>query len=288
MTNFQFNTSKRELWIKLIVTYLEEADKLKDKKILLCFGGLSVDSLRPELIVSLACFIEALAQKKFSIHLDKTDVGKYLFESLRFREYWAGQKNFAVPADNNVFNLWRITEEQKENYGHNVTQYLNSHFYKEKDLSAIQNSITEACYNVLDHAQANGNGFSFIMYNEKSHQLQVAVCDFGIGIAESVRRAYPKITSDRDALSKAIEANFTVKSMPYNGGMGLDNIRLSCTEDEYLTIISNGAFLLSNNDNVRTSNLDCYFKGSLICFGINISDYQDKGEEIDSFNLNFL
>lgn len=125
------------------------------------------------------------------------------------------------------------------------------------------------------------------MPNQQSHQLQVAVCDFGIGIAQSMRNAFPDIKTDKEALAKSIEANVTVGSKPYNGGMGLDNIRCSCTEDEYFTIISNGAFLMSNNNNVRTANLDFYFKGTLICFGINISDYQDKGE-IESFSFDFL
>lgn len=287
MIELSFNTAKREQWMKNIVSHIENADVAKDKNILLCFDGLTVQQLRPELIVSLACMIESFYRKGYKVALNRTDVGKYLFNSLRFREYWAGKKNFTVSDDNDVFNLWRITDTHKETYGQAVKDYLNIHFYKEKDLSAVQNSITEACYNVLDHAQAEGNGFSFIRYNQQSHQLQVAVCDFGIGIAQSMRNAFPDIKTDKEALAKSIEANVTVGSKPYNGGMGLDNIRCSCTEDEYFTIISNGAFLMSNNNNVRTANLDFYFKGTLICFGINISDYQDKGE-IESFSFDFL
>ncbi len=286
MKTLLFNTCKREHWLYQMMQHMEAVKEQEDMDLLLCFEGLSVNQLRPELIASLACMIEHFSRQGYQVRLENsTEIGQYLFDSLRFKEYWAGKKNFVSATVDNVFNLWRITDNEKEIYGMQVKEYLNNHFYESKDLSAVQLSITEACYNVLDHAQADGNAFSFIKYDEQEHLLQVAVCDFGTGIAKLIREKFPDITADREALEKAIEAKFTIQSKPHNGGMGLDNIRYSCTKDDYMTIISNGAFLISNNENVRTASLDFEFKGTLLSFNINISGYEDK-EELGSLEFN--
>lgn len=99
MIELSFNTAKREQWKKNIVSHIENADVAKDKNILLCFDGLTVQQLRPELIVSLACMIESFYRKGYKVALNRTDVGKYLFNSLRFREYWAGKKHFTESKD---------------------------------------------------------------------------------------------------------------------------------------------------------------------------------------------
>ena len=70
----------------------------------------------------------------------------------------------------------------------------------------------------------NDNAFSLIMYDEDKHVLHAAIADFGIGIVQSVRNYIPSISCDKEALLKAAENNFTVKSTDRNKGKGLDNI----------------------------------------------------------------
>lgn len=89
--------------------------------------------------------------------------------------------------DGNIFNLWRIVESQKDLYAKNVELYFQNNFFRGKDLSAVSLSMVEAFYNVFDHAMAGGNAFSFIKYEKDKGKLLVAICDFGIGIAKSVR-----------------------------------------------------------------------------------------------------
>lgn len=53
---------------------------------------------------------------------------------------------------------------------------------------------------MFDHAKANGNAFSVLQYDEENAILYVAISDFGIGIAQSVRNFDERIKNDKDAI----------------------------------------------------------------------------------------
>ena len=181
----------------------------------------------------------------------------------------------------NIFNLWRIIETEKDLYAKNVERYFKNNFFKGKDLSVISLSMIEAYYNVFDHAEANGNAFSLIKYDKDSELLHVAVCDFGKGIAKSVRDFTPDITNDKDALLKSIEADFTVGSKSHNKGKGLDNI-LSCSS--VVRIFCNNALLLKSDAGIRIFDVDFHFFGTLIYLKIDLSLTEDE-EILEEFDL---
>lgn len=274
-----FDTYKREGWMRIISEFSKHNDVGSSERVIFRFSNLSSSELRPFHIASLACLIEHFFSLGCDVLLDRTDVGRYLFDSLKFKEYWAGRRNYTIAKDRNVFNLWHITDGEKELYGRYIKDYLHTHFWKGKDLSPVQLSITEACYNTLDHAEANGNAFSFVKYDKATHVLSVAVCDFGIGIPNSVKSKYPDV-SDEEALKLAIKANFTVGTKSYNAGMGLDVIKNSVTDDMYLTIISNTAFLISNSLTTRTGVLDFFFGGTLLEYEMDLSKYDNDDDEL--------
>ena len=257
------------------------------ENVVLTFPNIEVKDLSPVHIVTLACLIEYISRFDVNIKVDrKTAVWDYLYLTLKFKEYWAGGQDHSHIEDENILNLWRLKEEQKELYGDEVANYLKSKFKSDKDLSAVKLSITEAFYNVCDHANANKNAFSFIQFNPDKQILQIAVCDFGIGIGTSVRTVLPD-ASDEEALRKAIEPRFTVKSRMHNSGMGLDSIRGSSTEDQNMLILSNGAFLMAKGDSVRTKKLDFEFKGTLVYYKINLNHY-DAAETLDTLDFDYL
>ena len=69
---------------------------------------------------------------------------------------------------------------------------------------------------------------------------------------------------------------FTIGSSLHNGGMGLDNIRSSCTENDKLSIFSNMVCLEADSEDVLVHKLEFDFKGTLINFGITLSHLPDK------------
>lgn len=122
---------------------------------------------------------------------------------------------------------------------------------------------------------------TLIKYDKDSELLHVAVCDFGKGIAKSVRDFTPDITNDKDALLKSIEADFTVGSKSHNKGKGLDNI-LSCSS--VVRIFCNNALLLKSDAGIRIFDVDFHFFGTLIYLKIDLSLTEDE-EILEEFDL---
>ena len=226
----------------------------------------------------MACLFEEW-YKKGEVNLNietNSPVGSYLFNQLQLSEYWAGKKNYSKSKQDSILNLWRIVEEEKEVHGRRVSEYLKNAYFKKKDLSAVENSLTEAYYNIFDHAHADGNAFTMLDFNQTEGVLHVAVCDFGIGIAKSVQNFLGEEIFDTDALRKAIETNFTVKSASYNAGQGLQNIIDSCTDDDKVCICSNSALLTIKGDSKRVEKLSFDFEGTLLFYSMSLSHFDDE------------
>lgn len=235
-------------------------------------------------LVTLACLIHFLISKRYSVALSRSNekVFEYIFNDLGFPQYWSGSKNHVnARKSHNIFNLWRIIESEKELYARHIEEYLRNRYFKGKDMSAISVSLIEAFYNVFDHADAKGNAFSIIKYDEASHMLSVAISDFGIGIPTSVKKFDDRFTSDKDALMASLSDNFTVRSTTRNKGLGMGNI-LACADSA--RIFSNNGLIVKKQDSLRALELDIYFPGTLIYFEVDISSFDDE-EILDSFNL---
>lgn len=88
--------------------------------------------------------------------------------------------------------------------------------FKKLKAKAIINGVREISY-------------AFIFSRYQDPIISVAISDFGIGIVNSVKGAYPNI-SGIDAINKALEYGFTVRSTDRNMGYGLTNmINSTCT-----------------------------------------------------------
>ena len=276
MTHFYFEGAGIQEWLKGI-SYLRTMLGDKDD-LIISFDGLTQESIKPQHIATLACLLEEFHKNnKLNVFLDKTTpVGEYLFDKVNLTDYWAGKKDYSESVNPKVLNLWRIKDEEKEVHGRRVSDYLKRTYFHNKDLSAVENSLTEAYYNIFDHAQADGNAFTMLEFDDTSGILHVAVCDFGIGIAKSVQNYLGERIDDASALAKAIEANFTIKSASYNAGQGLSNIIDSCTENDTVCICSNSAILTIKGNTQTKDNVDYSFDGTLLYYSMSLSNFDDE------------
>ncbi len=280
---FAFIRPDRMEWIEDICVLRSRVAEYSEG-LLLVFGDFPASDITPEHIAPLACLIELFANNNIHIRIDRSsEVGEALWNKYRLRQYWAGGKNYAESDDDKVLNLQRIVDSEKEIYGRRVSDFLKAKYFQKKDMTPVNNSITEALYNIFDHAEADGNAFSMILYEEDKQQLHVAVCDFGKGIARTVKDYLGDEMSDGDALLKAMEDHFTIGSSSHNGGLGLGNILSGCTEKDYMWIVSNGAILAANAENKRIINLTHNFEGTLIFYSMSLSHFEDE-ETLDDFN----
>ncbi len=282
LNSIVFNDIDRSYWIKAIMqVYGRYSSKnksgLSGKEVVFVFDKcISPAGFKPFHLVTLACLIQFLKDLGITASISKSnaDVFQYIYYDLGFSEYWRGKKDHVnAPLHNRVFNLWRITEGGKDLYAKQVEEYLRRTYFANKDLSAVSVGLVEAYYNVFDHANAKGNAFSLIQYEEESNLLYVAVSDFGIGIAKSVSDYDKKVTSDKEAILKALEDNFTVKSTERNRGMGLSIIIAPAKEAR---IISHKGLVYKHDNVVEGYESDLFFPGTLVYYEIDLSQMEDE------------
>lgn len=285
--DFVFNSASRGQWLGLItLLHLKLSTISPDQKIIIHFNeNIKISDLEPLHLVTLACIIQAIYEKGIQVGLsrDNKEVSEYIYESLGFKHYWAEGHNHVEALDaDNIFNLWRIIDSEKDLYAKNVESYLKRKFFNGKDLSAINVCLIEAFYNVFDHAQANGNAFSLIKFDHEKQILRVAISDFGIGIANSIRNNITDhaIKTDVDALALSLRDSITSKSTKHNKGLGLGNI-LSCVDTA--RIFSNSGLYVKLKDSERFITTTFSFPGTLIYFDVDLSNL-DNEEILDTFN----
>lgn len=281
----EFESTDRESWLRQIADSYHILQDYKEGHVSLRFTpSIAVRTLKPFHLVTIASLIHHCYQKGLNVAMqkDNQEVFKYIYEELSFYEYWSGGKNYVeARSSQNVLNLWRIVEREKDLYAKQVEKYFREHYFHNKDLSAVSVCLLEAYYNVFDHAQAKGNAFSLIQYDQTSYKLYVAISDFGIGIAKSVRDFDQSISTDKDAILKALEDKFTIRSTKRNRGFGLSNI-LSPTEEA--RIFSHRGLVYKKGSDIKGFETDFSYPGTLIYFEINLSNLDDE-EFIEEFSL---
>lgn len=106
-------------------------------------------------------------------------------------------------------------------------------------------------------------------YDIATGKLHVAICDFGIGIAKSIRGYFTDIKTDGEALIEATKDKVTVKSQKHNGGHGLNNVISHLGIGDTLRILSNQALLVCKDGALKTFYFDFCFTGTLIYYDIS-------------------
>jgi hypothetical protein len=239
--------------------------------------GITRDKLRPEHITSLACLIESCVRKGCLVQMETSkEIKDYLENELKISRYWNLHESYVKPGNEDILNLWKIDPNGMEMHAKRISEYFRTTRFQAKDLTPLEGSLTEAYYNVIDHSLCEGIAFSMVEYDRSINKVFISVCDFGRGIAESVRTVLPEITDDVQAIMKAMEPRFTIGSTKHNAGLGLGNLRDYCTDPDSLWIISNDAALVTSGDNERYVRLKKHFKGTLIMYSISLEHLEDN------------
>lgn len=282
MQQVLFNNLDRKKWIKKIV---DTFNNINGDIALVFSQDILVSKLLPLHLVTLACLIDAFIKQNKDVYLSDSNKGifQYLVNDLKFGSYFNLGRDYAEPEmSDNVFNLWRIKNEEKELYPKEIEKYFKKVYFKNKDLSPISEALVEAYYNVFDHSNSDGNAFSLLKYDTETNKLYASISDFGKGIAKSVRENDPSIQNDILAIEYAIQDNYTIKSQSHNRGFGLGNI-LSCTN--IARILCNSVTLINRNKRIRILETGFEYPGTLIDFEINLNGLEDE-EYIDFFTFN--
>ena len=282
---YLFQNCDKMDWISKISSWnsnMENA-RIKGECIEIRFGkNVEKNKFFPFHIVTLSCFIESAKQKGYLIYLQIEDpvMRKFILEDVNITKYWSGGKYDHIDSpDPARLNLWRVVEGKAEEYEISVHRYFSEKF-PNTDFFMLKSCLTELYFNIFDHAEAKGVDFSYIHYDESEEIIHIAICDFGKGIAKTVRKAYPDIRDDKNALLMSLKRGITSRSNTHNAGFGLDTVVSAIADDDsVLRIVSNNALLLcaKNKGVVETKIYDIPFhlKGTLIYLDLPISSFEE-------------
>lgn len=239
-------------------------------------------------ITLLCCLIGEFDKKGYAILFAQNTypLRKFLAEEIYIHQYWEENKSDHVEIpDENGLTLWRVVEKRIVPYSRAVHEFLKRKYFADLDLSALEMALMEMYYNVCDHAQAEGIAFSYIKYQEETGKIYVAVCDFGQGIAQSLRTKYPSFSDDKEAVKQSLKKGISAQTKENNKGMGLNDIVSFLGQDDALRIVSNRAFLICIANKIKkTYDLNFDFCGTLLYFDILVKNFE-KEDLVESFTL---
>jgi len=157
----------------------------------------------------------------------------------------------------------RLINEVMDTLLASFTKFERSH------LAAIEWSLNEISDNVLVHAQSEFGGLVQVTAIRGRKRVEFVVADAGIGIAKSLRSTHHEISSDVDALSKAIQEGVT-RDVQLGQGNGLyGSYRIAVTSGGNFSIHSNYATLYyAESSGMHSKNEAVPISGSIVTCGI--------------------
>jgi hypothetical protein len=138
-------------------------------------------------------------------------------------------------------------------------------------LKALEWALNEITDNVLNHAESPIGGLVQIQSFPARNRVSFYVADAGLGIPFTLRKSIPGITSDSDALDRAIREGVT-RNASTNQGNGLFGTFKCCeVSNGSFAIISNNAILQYNERRLAVRINRVPFRGSFISATIDYS-----------------
>lgn len=255
----------------------------------------SLNFIHPYTIVSIACLIEEYSINNIPItfnYAENSRVANYL-TNIRFFEYW--QPNFNRDSHTRTINrsnlcLWHISQPMMEFYIIRAREFYQNNHFDGRDLFGLFLALAELFNNIFDHSGSPIQGYTMTQYFPRNNRITIAVCDFGVGIANKVNNYLAdnneQVLEDSAAIKKALESSFSTKSQPHNRGYGLDNLPSSGTGG--LHIFANSGRLSFYADGApRRHRLTIPYDGTLVLIHIDTNDLPLLEEEFVIDELNF-
>lgn len=142
------------------------------------------------------------------------------------------------------------------------------------DFAAFEWSVNEITDNVLVHSESSIGGLIQVSTFQKfKKQVQFVVADAGIGIPKTLREGYPEISSDTDALDRAIREGVT-RDKKIGQGNGLFGSYEICSKcNGYFAVHSGYARLTFDDRNgLSISKVSIPYSGTLVIATIDFTE----------------
>lgn len=141
------------------------------------------------------------------------------------------------------------------------------------DFAALEWAINELTDNVLVHSQSQVGGFVQVStFQRNKKRVAFIVADAGVGIPDTLREGHPEITSDVDALDKAIREGVT-RDKSVGQGNGLFGSYQICSHSKGFFQVESGQGKLcfDNRNGLHVSTERVPYDGTLVVAEIDFS-----------------
>lgn len=235
------------------------------------------EDLHPVHLVLLGCLIAMLRKHNLNgTIIANNKVIDYFCNQLHLDIYFNSDQRHIKSESPADLNLWRVSATGSLFYSNHVAEYLKNKYLCAKDLSPLKVILDELYANIADHSCAEDIAYSYIHYDEKNRTINIAFCDFGIGIPRSLQEA--GIHAENGYIMKATGRGVSAKSNTHNKGFGLDTVvsNIEGTGNK-ITIISGDELFVSYGvrEYARTLKQSTYLNGTLIYFDLPIDGFED-------------
>lgn len=142
-----------------------------------------------------------------------------------------------------------------------------------RDFAALEWSINEVTDNVLVHSQSPIGGLVQVStFQRNRKRVEYIVADAGVGIPATLREGHPELTSDADALDRAIREGVT-RDQKVGQGNGLFGSYQICSHSRGFFQVESGYAKLSFTDSngLRISTERVPYEGTLVVAQIDFS-----------------
>lgn len=155
-----------------------------------------------------------------------------------------------------------------------------SHFRRD-DVRYMEWALNELTDNVINHSQSDVGGFLQVTNFRKREQVEITVCDWGLGIPGTLRPTHPDLRTDLEALEAAIKEGVT-RDKKIGQGNGLYGTwRITKQSGGHCHIYSNYGRLTSTESNgLHLKNEMIPMHGTLVVAAIGYSKKHDLSDAL--------
>jgi anti-sigma regulatory factor (Ser/Thr protein kinase) len=199
---------------------LDLVDRQGYAEVTLDFSGLR--AAFPNGFVPLIVLIEGYRKSKgveFGVILPQDEACKRFLQESNYAAYLCPQSGGALSAKANALHAFFDDVSLNDLINRQIHQVLEQATYADGVLPSFEWALNEIAGNVLVHSGV-ANGWMQVVIHPKSHHMAIVVADAGVGIPETIRKAFPQYRNDEDAIAHALKEGITSRP-DFGQGKGL-------------------------------------------------------------------
>jgi anti-sigma regulatory factor (Ser/Thr protein kinase) len=167
------------------------------------------------------------------------------------------------------------THEQQETLLNEICERLLAVIpkFSRPAFAAVEWALNEITDNVTNHSQSPFGGIlQLSVFDISKQKIEFTVSDAGLGVANTLRTALPKIPTDVDALLQAVRSGITRNNTDYQGNGLYGTLEICRAGGGRFTLNAGHAALICANGTVHAKKETIPFTGTTVDALIDFSD----------------